>query len=268
MSDLNLNILNQANLKANEFLKKKTNRLEINKSDNEELSSAYSCNSNEAIIFKIVHSEEEFKNFQNLSNLENSFHPNYTNQLFAMEETINGYKNLKILISITPKFWYPHVKIIYEKCLKVKDDVEGILKNHFEHVYEKNDNVFLKRLEQELKLTTPPKGKLITNSESLFGAKYDISYVDTIADYYEEENFNLQSICTFFIDGASFIPFREHDWFYFTLYDKNHNLIGFSTVVNKNLSIDAHRSMVSQFLIIPPYQRKGLGNYLLDVKIF
>jgi histone acetyltransferase 1 len=275
-----------------EMPKKMKSRLGIQKED--EISAAFISNSNEVIYFKIINSEEEFKNFQNLSNLEYCFNPQFTNQIFE-NETITGYKNLKILISLTPRFLFPHFKIMYDKCLKVKDDIELILKNHFDNLYETDESKFLDKLKIELEqsdsivsneestsdrpfITFPPKGKLISE-EKLDEKQLVIYHVNVVKDKFTEENFNYQCICTFFIDGASFIPYEDSFWSYYILYEKiqekqekenekklRFNVLGYTTSLNVNLSLSAHRTMVSQFLILPPFQRKGLGHFLLDVK--
>ena len=260
--------------------KKKKNRIGIKKED--EMMPAFIANSNEVIYFKIIHSEDEFINFQNLSNLEYCFNPQFTNQIFE-NETITGYKNLKILISLTPRLLFPHFKVIYDSSLKVKDDIELILKNHYGQIYEKDDAKFLEKLKEENNCQNslvqhPPKGNLICEEE-LNGENFIINVVDIIKDNFTEENFNYQCLCTFFIDGASFIPYVDNFWSYFILYQKiqfnkeecenkfRYEVIGFTSTLNVNLSLAAHRSMVSQFLIIPPFQRRGLGHFLLDVII-
>lgn len=144
---------------ANEPKKKKT-KLGIKKE--EELSTAYICKTNEVIFFKIINNKEEFENFQNLSNLEHSFNPLFTNQVINEEEVIIGYKNLKILISLTPRMLYPHVKIIYDSHLKIRDDLELLLKKQFEHTYETNSEKFLEKLNEEIGgENLAPKGDII-----------------------------------------------------------------------------------------------------------
>jgi len=155
----NKNIENVCNSSHSSFqppLNKKK-KLRINKE--EEDSPAFICNANEVIFFKITHTKEEFENFQNLCNFEQSFNSSFSNQIFPNEETINGYKNLKILISLTPMMLHSHVKIVYEKCLKIKDDLEMLLKSHFEYSYETNSSKYLEKLENERGIS--PKGKLI-----------------------------------------------------------------------------------------------------------
>jgi hypothetical protein len=124
--------------------KKKKTKLGIKKE--EELSPAFICKANEVTFFKIVHSKEEFENFQNLSNLEHTFNPIFTNQIFNDEEIIIGYKNLNILISLTPKMLYPHIKIKYDSQIRIRDDLELLLKKQFEQTYETNSQKFLEKL--------------------------------------------------------------------------------------------------------------------------
>ena len=76
----------------------------------------------------------------------------------------------------------------------------------------------------------------------------------------------------FFIDGSSFIPIENNFWSYFILYQKtsenNYKLLGYSTTVNIHMELHKYRTMLSQFIILPPYQRKNYGYLLLDVNIF
>ena len=114
------------------------------------------------IFFKIVNNKEEFENFLNLSNLEHSFNPLFTNQVINEEEIIIGYKNLKILISLTPRMLYPHIKITYDSHLKIRDDLELLLRKQFEHTYETNPEKFLEKLSDEIGGEKPaPKGDVI-----------------------------------------------------------------------------------------------------------
>jgi hypothetical protein len=149
-------------------IKKKNVRLGFKK--DEESSKLYTCDANESIFFKIVHNEEEFRNFQNMNNFENCFSPNYSNQIFNSEEIITGYKNLKILISLTPRRFFPHFKVIYEKTSKIKDDIELLLKKHFEDIYEVDDDNFLKKLQEDDIIfgseNLTPIGKLVYSSEN------------------------------------------------------------------------------------------------------
>lgn len=71
---------------------------------------------------------------------------------------------------------------------------------------------------------------------------YKVSLDD---EAFHEQNFYLQSILPFFIDGASVIepsPF----WKYFLIYEKgSNNLLAYATVFEAHHSIDKFRARIS-----------------------
>ena len=223
-------------------------------------------NANKIIYFKIINNEAEFDDFQNM-NLENSFQPTYTYELFA-NEVIHGYKGLKILISLTPKTFFAHLNIQYAEKLDVNDDIENILALHFKERFTRNKATFISKLNEENKII--PKGKLIFSENNR-----KIYNVDILKDDYTEENYSIQALCTFFIDAASFIPIEENFWGYFIIVEnveikdkkdekENWRILGICSYKNFHIELYKYFTMLSQFLILPPYQRKGLGTFLLE----
>jgi len=94
-------------------------------------------------------------------------------------------------------------------------------------------------------------------------------YCDFSVDGFLEYNNRLQILLLFFINGASFIE-EDHNWRIYLLYKKEggvHILVGFTTIYAFFREIKTCRYRISQFLILPPYQRKGLGMHLISVKI-
>ena len=90
---------------------------------------------------------------------------------------------------------------------------------------------------------------------------------------YSSESF--QALCTFFIDAASFIPIEENFWGYFIIVEnvenkdkkddkENWRTLGICSYKNFHIELYKYFTMLSQFLILPPYQRKGLGTFLLE----
>ena len=224
------------------------------------INDACQINANKIIYFKIVKDETEFNDFQNM-NLENSFQPTYTYELFA-NEIIHGYKGLKILISLTPKTFYAHINIQYSEKMNVNDDVENILAEHFKERFTRNKDTFISKLKGEIEKT--PKGKLIysENNRSIYN-------IDILGDDYTDENYSIQALCTFFIDAASFIPVETNFWGYFLIVEnidnnKNWKTLGICSYKNFHIELNKYFTMLSQFMIFPPYQRKGIGTFLLE----
>ena len=224
------------------------------------INDACQINANKIIYFKIVKDETEFNDFQNM-NLENSFQPTYTYELFA-NEIIHGYKGLKILISLTPKTFYAHINIQYSEKMSVNDDVENILAEQFKERFTRNKDTFISKLKEEIEKT--PKGKLIysENNRSIYN-------IDILGDDYTDENYSIQALCTFFIDAASFIPVETNFWGYFLIVEnidnnKNWKTLGICSYKNFHIELNKYFTMLSQFMIFPPYQRKGIGTFLLE----
>ena len=224
------------------------------------INDACQINANKIIYFKIVKDETEFNDFQNM-NLENSFQPTYTYELFA-NEIIHGYKGLKILISLTPKTFYAHINIQYSEKMSVNDDVENILAEHFKERFTRNKDTFISKLKEEIEKT--PKGKLIysENNRSIYN-------IDILGDDYTDENYSIQALCKFFIDAASFIPVETNFWGYFLIVEKidnnkNWKTLGICSYKNFHIELNKYFTMLSQFMIFPPYQRKGIGTFLLE----
>ena len=194
-------------------------------------------------------------------NTENSFQPTFTYELFS-NEIIHEYKGLKILISLTPKTLFAHVNIKYSQKLKSNDNIEEIFKNHFKERYTTNKDTFLSQLKKENDIISP-KGKLIyeENNKKIYN-------IDILKDDFTAESYSLQALCTFFIDAASFIPVDTNFWGYFLVIetgeDKNWHTVGFSSYKNFHVELDKYYTMISQFLVLPPYQRKGMGTFLLE----
>ena len=104
---------------------------------------------------------------------------------------------------------------------------------------------------------------------------------------FEEYNERLQVFVKFYIDGASYIEHTDF-WDYFILYRKEkvyssivaknlifflidfqagtYTICGFCTIYNFYLNFEKRRTRISQFIILPPFQRKGHGSALLDVR--
>jgi histone acetyltransferase 1 len=69
-----------------------------------------------------------------------------------------------------------------------------------------------------------------------------------------------------FIDAASFIDVDDENWEYFFVFKKKkHNgqimygIVGYATVYKYYAFPDMKRPRISQFLILPPFQRQGHG---------
>ena len=254
---------NEGNKRKIEPHKKDTKTDDKNKESNETKDEKENCQiqANNVIYFKIINNEKEFDDYQNM-NLENSFQPTYTYELFT-NEIIHGYRGLKILISLTPKTFYIHLKIKFSQKLAINDNIEEIFSKHFKDRYTTDKNIFIEELKKEKDIKCP-KGKLLYSENNR-----EIYNIDILKDEFLVENYSIQILCSFFIDAASFIPVETNFWGYFLIIEKKSNsndwhTLGFCSYKNFHIQLDKYYTMLSQFLVLPPYQRKGIGSCLLE----
>jgi len=86
-------------------------------------------------------------------------------------------------------------------------------------------------------------------------------------DYHER----LQTFVLWYIDAASFIDLDDDKWKFYLIYEKYkcddrylYATVGFSTVYHYYAYPTLTRPRISQMLILPPFQKRGLGGELLQ----
>ncbi len=173
------------------------------------------------------------------------------------------------MISLSPVNLRPHIKIIYDDTLPIKDDLNFLLKNFYEEFFLLDENRFLEFLEEELNYEIAPIGKKITEFNHN-NKKFEVFFSDIKHDHAKDLNVYLQLLLPFFIEAANVINIEEYFWHYFIIYEKNQNykLVGFCTLNHFHRDINQYRSMISQFIILNVYQRQGLGLKLLEVNSY
>lgn len=223
---------------------------------------------NDAIFISIINTADEFKNILNHINIDSHlcFNPKFTNQIFGDDEMIIGYKDIKINIYLTPIEWNPLFQITYSKkednCEK---DIETYLIEFFGEYYHNDIEKFENQLKNEEELM---RNGIFNNEFHMIDENIQENKKIFLFTVYERHrknkiHTNLQSLITFFIDGASEIPLQYNSWNYYLIYSNN-QLIGFSTLARFHMSIYIYRAMLSQFFIYPAFQRKGNGECLLS----
>lgn len=76
-------------------------------------------------------------------------------------------------------------------------------------------------------------------------------------------NHHLQALLQYYIEGASFIPLDDI-WNYFLVFmDKK--LVAFATTWEEYLKVPRAAVTISQVLVLPPYQKFGIGSQLLQI---
>jgi hypothetical protein len=130
------------------------------------------------------------------------------------------------------------------------DNIKEKLESHYGRIYE-NVTEFNRIVKEEDGLA--PKGEKLLNFTLTNGRKCVLYKVGLEDESFHEQNFYMQAILPFFIEGASTIepsPF----WQYFIIHDEeNLDVLAFATVFEAHLTADKFRAKISQVLVLPPY---------------
>lgn len=110
---------------------------------------------------------------------------------------------------------------------------------------------------------------------------FEVYHCDMSVSGFRERHDLMQGWIMWLIDGASYIDVDDERWEFLTMYEKTgdhasngnghmngssarYHFVGYCTVYRYYAYPDKLRPRISQFLILPPFQRLGLGTHLLQ----
>jgi len=248
------------------------------------------CSSNDAISISLVKANDLINEEHKPEYIKKiSFHPTFSYPLFGFEEKIYGYKNLDIQlyycsgsldtyfhVDYAQKLDPEEVKKTVELPINVTtipaaEDVESKIIPHLKEKYTSSLDEFINLVENKAK-TFKPYGekvseyKLENEDDSIVYEYYKCSLK---TPGFKEYHRRLQLFLLWTIEGASYIDETDNKWIIYTLYQKvnvgnsvTYNLVGYCTCYPFYVYPNKLRMRISQFLILPPYQRKHHGEKL------
>jgi histone acetyltransferase 1 len=232
----------------------------------------YTTDSNEAIHLKLV------RTAQDISNEDTTFYPTYTYQLFGEDEKIIGYKNLKIELYYVASTLYTYLRMSYDSKIGQPLDPIHVLTREkkiwgdvdtypIAHEFTPHLEEFVQHINDPF---TPPGDQFTgySKGDSSFEVYRGSTSNPKVKSYHER----LRTFCLFFVDGASYIDDEDSKWQIFMLFEKyktetnqsRYAIIGYTTVYPFYAYPDKLRLRISQFIILPPFQKQGHGSKLLD----
>ena len=227
------------------------------------------CSANTAVEFKLIRSIED------LDNDAASFHPEFTHQLFGDTEMIFGYRGLKIKLYFSAsKLRVYFVKEATEEVDPANsqgvsaDPIVAIINQKMELPQHFNNiDKFVQCLENEADFR--PHGEKLHEFQS-GDSTYEIYFSTRDTKDFLEYHEQMRLFLLWFIDGASYIDQDDDHWNYFVVFEKTkvngeyrYYFVGYSTVYNYYAFPEHVRPRISQFLILPPFQKKNIGVNLL-----
>jgi len=238
----------------------------------------YVIDANEALSFRFVKNAEEFEKEDEKSR----FPPEMTHQIYGDNENIFGYKDLKINLTMSSGSLYSYINYTYSgKVDPAKTDgvtpddvVTPLIKILAPGSFTESKEEFTKHLASTDETGFRPMGEMVHSFKSN-DKTFEVYKCDESTPRFREYHERLQAWIMFYIDAASYIDIDDDSWRFFLLFEKHgaaggeqhYAVAGYLTAYEyyaygreKNMK----RPRISQMLVLPPYQRQGLGASLLN----
>merc|ERR1712110_872418 len=233
------------------------------------------CDGNEALQFRLVKSPED------LEDPDTRFKPEMCHQIYGDNENIFGFKGLAVNLFMTARSLQTYLGHTYkEKVDPSKTDgvtaddvISHLVKLLAPGSFTDSKETFLSQLNSDQEQNFRPMGELV-DTISMGGKTYEVfrclESTPRFRDYHER----LQAWIMFYIDAASFIDIDDDNWRIFLMFEKTggpgserYAVVGYITVYQYyayGRETNRTRPRISQMLVLPPYQRRGLGSQLLE----
>lgn len=232
----------------------------------------YVCDANEAVEMRLVHTMKD------IESEEGTFNPEMSHQFFGEGESIFGYRDLEIQLYFSAANLYIYLGHKFAEKISSKkahglspDDVISVISERLpENDFHTNLDTFSSVLEEER--TFHPPGELQHQWKSDDGrVDYQVFHYFVSDGKNRKFHQRMESFAMWYIDGASYIDVEDLNWSSFVVYEKKtdggdtwYTFMGYCTVYKYWAYPDKQRPRVSQILILPPFQKKGVGAQLLQ----
>ncbi|KAL3210656.1 hypothetical protein MRX96_036939 [Rhipicephalus microplus] len=234
---------------------------------------AYVVSANDVVHFKLVMTTDDIEDD------DIAFQPEMSHQIFGEGESIFGYRDLHVKLyygscSLTPYLGMSYTeKIDLKKSdgLKADDVLKTVLEKLPSGVHTNIDE-FVSILPKETAFR--PFGELLYSFKIGRGGlsrTFELYSASVMTPGFLDYHARMQSFILWFIDAASYIDSDDEKWEYFVLHEKKvvdgvtcYPFAGYATVY-RYYAYPAHiRPRISQMLVLPPFQKMGLGTELLQ----
>ncbi|GFG34942.1 hypothetical protein Cfor_07209 [Coptotermes formosanus] len=197
----------------------------------------------------------------------------------CFRETIFGYHDLKIQLyysaaRLTTYFGISYSdKVTPDKFEGIEaDEIFGKISEKLQPGFHTNLDDFCSDIDKDINFV--PFGELqhsFTTDGMLLIHQNSIYMCEVTTPGFQKYHERLQTFVLWFIDAASFIDADDDHWRFFLVYEKYcldgntcYAIAGYATVYEYYAYPDNIRPRISQMLVLPPFQRIGVGVQLLD----
>ncbi|TEB36251.1 histone acetyltransferase type B catalytic subunit [Coprinellus micaceus] len=256
----------------------------------------WASDSNDAVTLSMVRAKEDKEALTEEESYE-GFHPGFTYPIYGEDEKIYGYKDLVIDLRFASGSLTQYLNVTFSEKLAAStaDDPKTTLSEFIPEDYLTDEAEFLKHVEEDA-TAFRPSGKLIhtytrpspsakgkgkgsasaqpldANSEDVI--EYEVYHTTWDTHGFREYHRKMQLFILLYIEGGSYIQEDEETWEFVLLFEKRkrrsdpnvvtYHFIGYSSLYPFYHYPESLRMRLSQFVILPPYQRAGHGSELYN----
>ncbi|KAL0577366.1 histone acetyltransferase 1 [Marasmius crinis-equi] len=250
--------------------------------------------STESLFLSMVRAPEDKRALGEDETYED-FHPTFTYPIYGEDETVYGYKGLRIDLKFTSGSLMNFLSAKWEDKLEAKtvDNVAQTLLEFLPPDVERDEAAFQKRVEEDALNFKPigqpvytytrpsprSKGKgkhtfegNLLHPESEDAVVYEVYHARRDTPGFWDYHRRMQIFILLYIEAGSYIQEDEEAWDFFVLYEKRkrvdasqaqtYHFVGYSSLYNFYHYPEMTRLRLSQFVIIQPYQRSAHGSEL------
>lgn len=197
-----------------------------------------------------------------------TFKPKFTYPLFE-NEIIYGYKGLRIDLVFDCLSLYPFFNFKYDEKENNVVNIKEVFDKHVDSVF-KDEGKWLDEIDNEK--FQLPSDKVVGMFKDNEGKDYSIYKFDVTDPTGLKLLKRFQILSLLFIEGGSFIDTSDKNWGFYLVYQKSDDkdiFVGYSTVYKywnfqSTKEVTKYKNRISQFVILPPYQGKGIGRELYN----
>lgn len=223
---------------------------------------------NEVVVFHIADPESK----GDLADLVEPFQPDMAHQVFGDEEQIAGYSDLQVDVWLDPNTFKAYLEVHFSEKQEPADDIEASLREWFgEDGITTDGAAFRASLAASQPLAAAELGQLrySTGQAGAAGAAAVEVYHSQLASAparLKALHAALQPLLVFYIDAASYLDATDPDWQLLLAVQQHKErtiVVGLCAVYRCYRYPSGCRLRLSQLLVLPPFQRQGVGRALL-----
>jgi histone acetyltransferase 1 len=250
----------------------------------------WTSDANHALTLSLVRSVKDTKSLSEAETYTN-FHPMFTYPIYGDDEKIYGYNDLVVDLRFASGSLHQYLNIKHTAKIpstETIDDPEATLAEFIPPDYYTKEDEFMACVEKQATEFRPAGQRIYSYTRSMKGkgpsgsepstssnediVEFEVYHTTWSTPGFREYHRRMQLFILLYIEGGSYIQEDEDPWEFFVLYEKRkckddpsmetYHFVGYSSLYPFYCFPERVRMRLSQFIILPPYQRYGHGSEL------